>query len=61
MFYCLRALKLFGISLPAVGFAPFDDYQYLDFINLPNTSVSQPLADIGSAAVRMLDAVIKRF
>jgi LacI family transcriptional regulator len=58
MFDCLNVLSRLGYTVPALKFATFDDYRFLDFTYPLITAVRQPIKAIGAAAVDMLSALI---
>ena len=59
MFDALTVFKELGFIPPDFGFATFDDYRFLDFLQPPVTAVAQPVSSLGSEAVRMLVQMLK--
>ncbi len=59
MFDALTIFKGLGFVPPDFGFATFDDYRFLDFLQPPVTAVAQPVSSLGSEAVRMLVQMLK--
>ncbi len=59
MFDCLAACQAQGFVIPRDGFATFDDYRHLDFMQPGITAVRQPFLEIGRETVRMLLELIK--
>ncbi len=60
--FMLDALAIFkelGLFPPVFGFATFDDYRFLEFLQPPVTAVAQPVSLLGSEAVRMLVQMLK--
>jgi LacI family transcriptional regulator len=59
MFDALTVFKGLDLAPPDFGFATFDDYRFLDFLQPPITAVAQPVSRMGSEAVRMLVRMLK--
>ena len=59
MFDAFSIFKELELNPPQFGFATFDDYRFLDFLEPPITAVSQPVSRLGSEAVKMLVKLLK--
>ncbi len=59
MFDAFSIFQELDLRPPAFGFATFDDYRFLDFLEPPITAVAQPVSRLGSEAVKMLVDLLK--
>jgi LacI family transcriptional regulator len=60
MFDAFSIFQDLGLRPPEFGFATFDDYRFLDFLEPPITAVAQPVSRLGSEAVKMLVDLLKK-
>ena len=54
IFDCIDILRVAGINLKKFGLGAFDDYRFFDYVELPISTVRQPLKEIGSTAASLL-------
>jgi LacI family transcriptional regulator len=59
MFDAFSLFHELGLKPPSFGFATFDDYRFLDFLEPPITAVAQPVSRMGSEAVKILVNLLK--
>ncbi len=59
MFDAFSIFQELDLRPPRFGFATFDDYRFLDFLEPPITAVAQPVSRMGSEAVKMLVNLLK--
>jgi LacI family transcriptional regulator len=59
MFDAFSLFQEMDLRPPTFGFATFDDYRFLDFLEPPITAVAQPVSRFGSEAVKMLVNLLK--
>ncbi len=56
----LQALKRAGVRVPEdLSFASFDDVSWFELVEPPVTAISQPVAELGAAAARMLPELVE--
>lgn len=56
----LQTLKRNGVRVPEdISFASFDDVSWFELVEPPITTISQPVAELGAAAARMLPELVE--
>jgi DNA-binding LacI/PurR family transcriptional regulator len=56
----LKSIRELGLSIPSdLALVSFDDHPYFEFFEPPITAVSQPIHDLGQAAVNLLFALME--